>query len=419
MKKLSKLLVAFAMTIGLVACSNESGITDEATTITIWHTFTENHEAMLKQIAADFESEHENINVEVIGGYDPNTYESVITDAVANGVAPNLVFNFSTFANTFDGQDVLIPFDDYWDFDYADLTTPAVYAEATNFSDGKVHIVPVYTSGPVLFVNKTLYDQVGAEIPTTWDEVKETSKKIYEETGVVGFAVDSLTDLAQILIYQSHEGQIVDLKNKEVAFNDDKTLEWVEWWAEGVREGYFQVTAQSADGYNSGDLNSGLVASYIGSCAGVPYLDLSNINGDLQVVRVPMIADAEYENAGSISNRGAIGFKGTEAQNQAVADFVEYFISRNSEWVQAISANSPYTEVLEDESYQKFIQSNPALQALEDQLEVSFVAPVFKGSTEMRNQLNELFKGPADPSFDAATALQNAADRTNAAMQAE
>ncbi len=162
-----------------------------------------------------------------------------------------------------------------------------------------------------------------------------------------------------------------------------------------------------------------MVASYIGSCAGMPYLDLSNINGDLQVVRVPMIADAEYENAGSISNRGAIGFKGTEAQNQAVADFVEYFISRNSEWVQAISANSPYTEVLEDESYRKFIQSNPALQALEDQLEVSFVAPVFKGSTEMRNQLNELFKGPADPSFDAATALQNAADRTNAAMQAE
>ncbi len=66
------------------------------------------------------------------------------------------------------------------------------------------------------------------------DEVKETSKKIYEETGVVGFAVDSLTDLAQILIYQSHEGQIVDLKNKEVAFNDDKTLEWVEWCGQKV-----------------------------------------------------------------------------------------------------------------------------------------------------------------------------------------
>ena len=323
MKKLAKLLVAFAMTASVAACSGNTGTTDEATTITIWHTFTEDHEAMLEQIADDFESENENITVEVIGGYDPNIYESVITDAVANGVGPNLVFNFSTFANTFDGQDVLIPFDDYWDFNYADITTPAIYEESTNFSDGKVHIVPVYTSGPVLFVNKAIYDEVGVEIPTTWDEVKETSKKIYEETGIVGFAVDSLTDLAQILIYQSHEGQIVDLENNEVAFNDEKTLEWVEWWAEGVREGYFQITAQSADGYNSGDINSGLIASYIGSCAGMPYLDLSSINGDLQVVRIPMISDAEYENAGSISNRGAIGFKGTEAQNQAVADFVE------------------------------------------------------------------------------------------------
>ena len=419
MKKIAKLLVAFAMTASVAACSGNTGTTDEATTITIWHTFTEDHEAMLEQIADDFESENENITVEVIGGYDPNTYESVITDAVANGVGPNLVFNFSTFANTFDGQDVLIPFDDYWDFNYADITTPAIYEESTNFSDGKVHIVPVYTSGPVLFVNKAIYDEVGVEIPTTWDEVKETSKKIYEETGIVGFAVDSLTDLAQILIYQSHEGQIVDLKNNEVAFNDEKTLEWVEWWAEGVREGYFQITAQSADGYNSGDINSGLIASYIGSCAGMPYLDLSSINGDLQVVRIPMISDAEYENAGSISNRGAIGFKGTEAQDQAVADFVEYFISRNSEWVQAVSANSPYIAVLEDESYQEFIASNPALQALEDQMPVSFIAPVFTGSSEMRNQLEELFKGPADPSFDAATALQKAVDNTNAAMQGE
>ena len=127
----------------------------------------------------------------------------------------------------------------------------------------------------------------------------------------------------------------------------------------------------------------------------MPYLDLSSINGDLQVVRVPMMSDAEYENAGLIWNRAAIGFKGTEAQNQAVADFVEYFIGRNSEWVQAVSANSPYTAVLEDESYQEFLASNPALQALEDQLQVSFIAPVFAGSTEMRNQLEELSKLPS------------------------
>ena len=419
MKKLAKLLVAFAMTASVAACSGNTGTTDEATTITIWHTFTEDQEALLEQIADDFESEHENITVDVKGGYEAGTYESVVTDAIANGVGPNLVFNFATFAKNFDGQDKLISFDDYWDFNYADITTPAIYEESTNFSDGKVHIVPVYTSGPVLFVNKAIYDEVGVEIPTTWDEVKETSKKIYEETGIVGFAVDSLTDLAQILIYQSHEGQIVDLENNEVAFNDEKTLEWVEWWAEGVKEGYFQVAAQGADGYNSGDMNSGLIASYIGSCAGMPYLDLSEINGDLQVVRVPMMSDAEYENAGLIWNRAAIGFKGTEAQDQAVADFVEYFISRNSEWVQAVSANSPYTAVLEDESYQEFLASNPALQALEDQLQVSFIAPVFAGSTEMRNQLEELFKGPADPSFDAATALQKAADNTNAAMQDE
>ena len=420
MKKLAKLLVAFAMTAGLAACSSNGTTTgDEATTITIWHTFTEDQEDLLEKIADDFESEHENITVEVHGGYDASTYESVVTDAITNEVGPNLVFNFATFAKNFDGTGKLLSFDDYWDFDYADITSAGIVDEATNFSDGKIHAVPIYTAGPVLFVNKAIYDEVGVDIPTTWDEVKETSKKIYEETGVVGLSIDSLTDFAQLLIYQSHQGQIVDLEKNEVVFNDDKTLEWVKWWAEGVQEGYFQVAAQGADGYNSGDLNSGLIASYIGSSAGMPYLDLSDINGDLQVVRVPKMSDKEYENAGLIWNRAAIGFNGTEAQNQAVADFVEYFISRNAEWVEVVNANSPYTEVLEDESYQEFVNSDKALKALGEQVPVSFVAPVFTGSTEMRNQLEELFKGPADPSFDAATALQNAADRTNAAMQAE
>ena len=41
MKKLAKLLVAFAMTASVAACSGNTGTTDEATTITIWHTFTQ------------------------------------------------------------------------------------------------------------------------------------------------------------------------------------------------------------------------------------------------------------------------------------------------------------------------------------------------------------------------------------------
>ena len=419
MKKLIKLMLALTMAAGLAACGSKAPVEEEATTITIWHTFTEESEKLLEQIADDFEAEHENITVDVKGGYDQKTFESVVTDAVTNGVGPNLIFNFATFAKNFDGYDKLISFDDYWDFNYADITSAGIYDEATNFSDGKVHVVPVYTAGPVLFVNKTIYDECGVSIPTTWDEVKTASKTIYEKKGVVGLSIDSLADFAQLLIYQTHQGQIADLEKNEVIWNDEETLKWVEWWAEGVNEGYFQVAAQGADGYNSGDINSGLIASYIGSSAGIPYLDLSGINGELACARVPMVSEADYENAGLIWNRSAIGFKGTEAQNKAVADFVEYFIGRNAEWVKVLNANSPYTEVQEDKDYQEFVKSDIALTALEAQTPYSFVAPVFTGSTEMRTQLQELFKGPADPSFDAKTALQNAADKTNAAMNAE
>ena len=72
------------------------------------------------------------------------------------------------------------------------------------------------TTGPLLFVNKTIYDELGLTLPTTWDELKANSKKIYEEKNIVGFAVDSATDFATILILQSHDGAYVDLANKKV-----------------------------------------------------------------------------------------------------------------------------------------------------------------------------------------------------------
>ncbi|MDD6467887.1 MAG: extracellular solute-binding protein, partial [Erysipelotrichaceae bacterium] len=378
----------------------------------------EGQEALLNTLAEEFMEANKNVTVEVINTGSAKEFEAKVTDSVNNGVGPNLIFNFGSFATNFDGYGKLLPFNKYWDFDYASLTSAGIYAEATNFSDGNVNIAPVYTAGPVLFVNKAIFDKAGVEIPTTWDEMKTAAKTIYEKTGVVGLSIDSLTDFAQLLIFQSHQGKIVDMDKKEVIWNDAETEKWLNWWAEGVQAGYFQVQAQAADGYNSSDFNSGLIASYIGSTAGIPYLDVTGINGELAAVRVPMISDAEYENAGMIWNRSAIGFKSeNEAENQATADFVKYFIDNNKRWVMELNANSPYTAVQEDAEYQTFVKGDIALSALGDQLPTSFVAPVFKGCTTMREELKAMMQSPASDSFNAKTAIENAANRTNAAMK--
>ncbi len=423
MKKLAKILLALVLAGSIAGCSgnnepaaDDGGTGSEKTSFTIWHTFTAGQEELLNTLVDEFEAANENVTIDVIGGYDYTTFESTVSDAVSNGVGPNLVFNYASFAKNFDGYDMLIPFDDYFDFDFTTLTSKGIVEEGTAFDDGKLYAVAVQTTGPVFFYNKTLYDKYDLGAPVTWDDVKNASKTIYENEGVVGLAIDSLNDFAQIMILQSHDGQYVDLENKTVLWNDEKTLEWVEWWAEGVQEGYFQLAPTTGD-YNSSDLNAGAVAAYIGSSAGIPYTDLSGIECELAVARIPVIDENSKEVV--VWNRSAIGFKSannSEAQNQAVADFVAYFIEQNGRWVEEMNAYSPYYAVQEEASYQEFIAKDLALTALGEQMDDGIVTPTFDGSAQMRDELKKMMTGCADPSFDAKKALEDAATASIAAM---
>ena len=113
-------------------------------------------------------------------------------------------------------------------------------------------------------------------------------------------------------------------------------LKWVEWWAEGVKAGYFQVAAQAADGYNSGDINNGLIASYVGSSAGMPYLTVSN----LTVTRVPAMAyDGTSKEAGVIWTRGAIGFNKGDGKAGGVEVLVCNTTGHKQEYAKRICAS--------------------------------------------------------------------------------
>lgn len=442
MKKLFTLLLTLVLAASLVACGSSKS---NGTTISIWHTFTEGQEKLLNTIADEFEAANEGITVEVINTGSPDDFKGKVTDSVANGVGPNVIFDFASYATTFDieGQNYLLDFQKYWgDWDYeSTLSSAGLYEEATNFSDGKLHVAPVYTAGMLLFSNEAIYEAAGVEIPTTWEEMKTASKAIYEKTGIVGLALDSPSDFIQLLIYQSNGGKIVDLENNTVAFNTKEVQEVLEWWAEGVQEGYFVFKAIDAGGYCSADINNAAVASYLGSSAGIPYLNfdgktfvseltdaetqiftsselLAGKTAKLTVNRVPMLnADDTYGQAGIIWTRSAIGFNtGDEAENQAAADFVKYFVEQNERWVIELNANTPYKAVEESDTYKAHVAGDKALTALATQVPVSFVAPNFQGVSEMREEAKALAQGVLAEGYDAATALQTSADKVQAAM---
>ena len=59
-----------------------------------------------------------------------------------------------------------------------------------------------------------MFDNLGLEAPKTWDDVAANSK-IYEETGIVGFAIDSVADLGQMLLMQNGV-EYIDSETKQL-----------------------------------------------------------------------------------------------------------------------------------------------------------------------------------------------------------
>ena len=129
-----------------------------------------------------------------------------VYNAVANGVGPNMIINYASTAADYVKDGLVVDLSKYVfdeEIGMADVYNSlpeSIKAETVGFSDGGMYALPAVTTGPIFFINKTIYDELGLTAPTTWEELAENSKKIYEAKGVAGFAADSLTDMMQALM---------------------------------------------------------------------------------------------------------------------------------------------------------------------------------------------------------------------------
>ena len=266
-------MLAALLAIIMMICGVAMAETAEPVEVVIWHTFTDAQQTALEGFAAAFNESQDQYEV-IVQSQAYSGFEDTVYNAVANGVGPSIIFNYASTAADYIEDNLVVDMSQYINEDpemqeiYNSLPE-AIKAETVGFVDGGMYALPAVTTGPIFFYNKTIYDEMGFTPPTTWEELAEQSKAIYEKYGIPGFAADSLTDLMHMLIMQSGN-EYIDMENKCVLFDTDSTREWLQWFADNVQAGYFGL--RPTGDYWSDDFNAKLVASYSGSCAGVPYI---------------------------------------------------------------------------------------------------------------------------------------------------
>jgi len=421
LKKTLTMLLALVLTLGLFA----PALAQSKTQVVLWHTFTDEQESSLQEIAQAYNAQ--NAEVEVVVQSQPGSgFLDKVFNGVRTGTGPNFIINFSSEAAKYVSADNE---EDTFVLDFAQYLTPEalervkanlapdVYEETVIFEDGKMHIMPVYRSGPMIFYNKTMLDELGLEVPKTWEELETASRAIRERYDVAGFGTDSLTDTAQMLLMQNGSGYI-DLENKKVVIDNPQAAERVQWFGDLVREGIF--TLNPTGQYFSNDFSSKLVGIYFGSNAGYKYL----FPDGFELGVAPAINDG-VQLWYPAWNRSAIAFKVNEAADKATVDFISYLTNpeNSAKFSIAVGAISPYLDAVALPEYQEYLNDGSlmteSLKAVEANLPHAGVLPIVSISATLRTELERAVTRVATGEATAEDALKEAAEIVNAEWAAE
>jgi len=170
------MLLALAMLLSIGSAFAETG---EKTVVQFWHSMSGINGESLDNMIATFNASQDEI--EVVGTFQGDYYTSIANaiKAVATSTGPDLIQSGSDQVRLLsDEEGVVANMLDFMSEEegvwYEDFYPGFIDSYRQTLADGTDYLaaLPMGTSTPVLYCNKTLLDEHGLEIPTTWEEME-------------------------------------------------------------------------------------------------------------------------------------------------------------------------------------------------------------------------------------------------------
>jgi len=193
MKKIISILCAVTLSLGMCSGCGETkktaGSEDKINLrFSFWEPSTgKEMETALEGIVNDYEADHPNVNIELVsqpvGGY-----QDWIKAQMAVDDLPEIEFNYGVYLIQQYKQGSVLSIEE-------ELNSPNPYNKdqiwKDTFIEGSldgaheyvydpVHNIPLFRTGIAMFYNKTMYKELGLEIPENWNEFMANCEKIQQ-----------------------------------------------------------------------------------------------------------------------------------------------------------------------------------------------------------------------------------------------
>ena len=206
----------------------------------------------IEAIVDDFVAGHEGLNREA-SPVDHEQFKTSILVQLAGGNPPD---TFSYWAGAriqfiVDGGR-LQPIDDVWDANDMSSQFPQAVIDTAVTYDMHRYALPLTLHWVGMFYNTALFEQVGASVPTTWDEMVAVAE-MFKEAGIPAFALGSMNRwpgqfwFDMILLRTAGNDYRNELMSGAASYTDDEVTRAYGLWKELVDAGYFYPDANAYD----------------------------------------------------------------------------------------------------------------------------------------------------------------------------
>ena len=390
-----------------------------------------------KKAIADFEALYPNIKV-TLKSYTNygDLYQDVITN-IATDTAPNVCITYPDHVATYkQGQEVIVALDELFadakygfggselKFDGVELEeiVPKFLTECKQ--EGYYYAIPFMRSTEACYVNKTYVEKLGYELPEvlTWDFVFEVSKAAMEKNADGTFKINGQKTLIPF-IYKSTDNMMIQMLQQlgaeystdrgEVLIFNDTTKQVLFDIAELTQEKAFNTF--KIIGYPANFLNAGQCIFAVDSTAGAtwmgsdaPLVDIPEdklVKFETVVMEIPQY---DTENPQMISQGPSLCVFNKEDPQEVLASwlFAQYLLTNEVQYSYATTEGyvPVTTKAQQSEAYQDYLTRGgednefyydvklDATHLLLDNIENTFVTPVFNGSASLRDAAGQLIE---------------------------
>ncbi len=198
------------------------------------------------------------ITLKTTGYSDANQYDAFIKQSFRTSKAPGL-FTWHTGGSLTELVDagLVAETTDIWTKAVDEGWVSADLRDSYTF-DGKQFCVPMNIAYWVMFYNKSIFEENGVEVPTTWDELNSVAETLSGNGVTPYYQTSSLFTFQwfQHLVASTDPALYEGLTTGEVKYTDPEIVEVMDLWLQEQQNGWFSDPGSSTDpavGLRQGD----------------------------------------------------------------------------------------------------------------------------------------------------------------------